>query len=358
MKKILISLLTVLMMVGTPIVLNVDSFIRIQNVYATVKINKKTVRVLKGKTITLKITGTKKKVIWSSNKKSIATVNSKGVVTGKKKGTATITAKVGNKKYTCKVTVEVPVLNKTSITIYTGKSYQLKLNGTQQKITWSSSNKSIATVNSKGKITAKKVGTTYVKAKVQGKVYSCKINIIKDVTYSIKKDNNLNKVINRLNSYCVAESANKPQTKNTEIKLSNKNMISIASYVRYNFNNDETFTKNELVNTVKLLFGKSITNIELGNWIRKAVSYDYTSDPYVYAGGDWGNYCAKYNILKIIETSNNVYKITIDGNMYCYETGKMKKICTVNLYIKKSSQSSYGYIVTKCNYKGTGVGYF
>ncbi len=56
MKKILISLLTVLMMVGTPIVFNVDSFIRIQNVYATVKINKKTVRVLKGKTITLKIT--------------------------------------------------------------------------------------------------------------------------------------------------------------------------------------------------------------------------------------------------------------------------------------------------------------
>ena len=36
----------------------------------------------------------------------VATVTSKGLVTAKKAGTATITAKVGNKKYTCKVTVK------------------------------------------------------------------------------------------------------------------------------------------------------------------------------------------------------------------------------------------------------------
>ncbi|KSV58156.1 Ig-like domain-containing protein [Acetivibrio ethanolgignens] len=76
---------------------------------ATVKISatKKTLTV--GKSFTLKITGAKKKVTWSTSKKSVATVSSKGKVTAKKAGTATITAKVDGKKYTCKVTVKNPV---------------------------------------------------------------------------------------------------------------------------------------------------------------------------------------------------------------------------------------------------------
>lgn len=70
------------------------------------KISKTSVSITAGKKYTLKVTGTKKKVTWSSSKKSVATVSSKGVVTAKKKGTATITAKVSGKKYTCKVTVK------------------------------------------------------------------------------------------------------------------------------------------------------------------------------------------------------------------------------------------------------------
>ena len=59
----------------------------------------------RGKTYTLKVKGTKKKVKWSSNKKTIATVTRKGKVTAKKQGTAVITAKIGKKKYKCKVKV-------------------------------------------------------------------------------------------------------------------------------------------------------------------------------------------------------------------------------------------------------------
>lgn len=76
---------------------------------ATVKLNKKAITLEVGKSTTLKVTGTKKKVTWSSNKKSVATVSSSGKVTAKKAGTAVITAKVGNKKYTCKVTVKEAV---------------------------------------------------------------------------------------------------------------------------------------------------------------------------------------------------------------------------------------------------------
>lgn len=53
----------------------------------------------------LKVTGTKKKVIWTVNKKSVASVTKKGVVKAKKKGKAVITAKVGKRSYQCKVDV-------------------------------------------------------------------------------------------------------------------------------------------------------------------------------------------------------------------------------------------------------------
>ena len=75
-------------------------------VSAAGKINKKKATLKVGQTLQLKVTGTKGKVKWTSSKKSVATVSSKGRVKAKKKGSATITAKIGKKKYTCKVTVK------------------------------------------------------------------------------------------------------------------------------------------------------------------------------------------------------------------------------------------------------------
>lgn len=76
-----------------------------QKAEAAVKLSKSSITIETGKTATLKITGTTKKVTWSSNKKSVATVSTKGTVTAKSVGSATITAAVSGKKYTCKVTV-------------------------------------------------------------------------------------------------------------------------------------------------------------------------------------------------------------------------------------------------------------
>ena len=72
---------------------------------AKIKLNKTKISLQRGKTYTLKVKGTKKKVKWSSNKKTIATVTRKGKVTAQKPGTAVITAKIGKKKYKCKVKV-------------------------------------------------------------------------------------------------------------------------------------------------------------------------------------------------------------------------------------------------------------
>ena len=72
---------------------------------AKVKLNKKSLTLTVGKTYKLKVKGTKKKVKWSSSNKKVASVNKKGKVTAKKAGKVTITAKIGKKKYKCKVTV-------------------------------------------------------------------------------------------------------------------------------------------------------------------------------------------------------------------------------------------------------------
>ena len=77
---------------------------------ATTKINKKKASLNEGYTITLKVSNTSKKVTWTTSSKKIATVKSTGTktakVTGKTPGKATITAKVGDKKYKCVVTVK------------------------------------------------------------------------------------------------------------------------------------------------------------------------------------------------------------------------------------------------------------
>lgn len=144
-----------------------------------IKINKTKYTMNKGQKYTLKISGTKKKVVWSTSNKKVATVNSKGKVTAKKSGTATITAKIGSKKYKCKISVKIPSINKTKICIAKGDTYTLKVKNTNQKIKWSSSDKKVATVNSKGKVTAKKKGTATITAKVGNKKLKCKVTINK-----------------------------------------------------------------------------------------------------------------------------------------------------------------------------------
>lgn len=69
-----------------------------------VKLNKKKMVLEMGTTETLVVSNTDQKVKWSTSNKQIVRVND-GVLTPVAVGTATVTAKVAGKKYTCKVTV-------------------------------------------------------------------------------------------------------------------------------------------------------------------------------------------------------------------------------------------------------------
>ncbi|MCI8280608.1 MAG: hypothetical protein HFI76_02645 [Lachnospiraceae bacterium] len=138
----------------------------------------KNIKLLKGQTKTVKVKNTYRKASYTSSDPHIASIGKNdGKIVARKKGKVTITANVEGKKVTCKVQVEDPKLNVTKKSMVTGDTLQLKLSGTTQKIKWSTSAASKATVSSKGLVTAKKKGTVKIYAKVSDKTYTCTITI-------------------------------------------------------------------------------------------------------------------------------------------------------------------------------------
>lgn len=140
-------------------------------------LNKTKVTIAKNDSIKLSLNGAAVKKFNSSNK-NIAAVSKNGKVVGKHKGKATITVVDTNgKKYTCKITVENPSLNEKAVTLQINQNYKLKLNGNTQKVSWSSSNESVAHVDSEGRVIAYSEGNTVITAKVGSKSFKCKVTV-------------------------------------------------------------------------------------------------------------------------------------------------------------------------------------
>ena len=150
----------------------------------TVTLNKKTATVYKGKTTTLKATVTgadASKVTFTSSNPKVATVNkTTGKVTAKAAGKAVITAKCGNVKATCTVTVKNPTLKltKTSASVKVGKTTKIAAKATPSgKITYKSSNKKIATVSSNGTVKGIKKGTAKITVTCNGVSKTFKVTV-------------------------------------------------------------------------------------------------------------------------------------------------------------------------------------
>lgn len=136
-------------------------------------------------TVTLKATtaGVTGKVTYTSSKPSVAAVAANGKVTAKAAGTAVITAKCGNYKATCKITVKKPSVKASASakTVFVGGTSQItvKKTGVSGKVTYTSSNKSVAVVSAGGKVTAKKAGTATITVKCGSYKATCKITVKK-----------------------------------------------------------------------------------------------------------------------------------------------------------------------------------
>ena len=117
------------------------------------------------------------KLIWKTTNAKIAGVDQKGNVTAITPGTAVISAVYGGKSYSCKVTVQTPVISRKSMTIYIGEKERLSIRNAKTSVRWSSGNNKIVKVDSSGWILAKSLGTTIITAKIGKYSLKCKVHV-------------------------------------------------------------------------------------------------------------------------------------------------------------------------------------
>ena len=137
----------------------------------------------KGQTAT-KITVTKIGVSgnakFTTSDRRIATVDSRGVVRARKAGNARITVQVG--KYKKVVTVRVRnaslKLARTAATVRRGKTTRIRVSAVPSgKVTYTSSNKRIATVTSRGVVKGIRRGTATITVKCNGMTARFKVTV-------------------------------------------------------------------------------------------------------------------------------------------------------------------------------------
>ncbi len=105
-------------------------------------------------------------VTWSVDKDTVATVDANGLVTAVAAGTVVVTATYEDATATVTLTVkdyEVAITEPDSTTIKVGESLELEATANAD-VTWSSSNKDVATVDENGKVTAVAAGTATITA--------------------------------------------------------------------------------------------------------------------------------------------------------------------------------------------------
>ena len=174
-----------------------------------VRVNSDSVTLKEGKSTTVTATvaptnATNKKVTWKSEDTTIATVSSAGKITGVKAGTTkvTVTTADGNFTKTITVTVKAPVLAESveingTNEVQEGKTITLKAtvkptDADDKSVTWTSSDKTIATVSDSGKVKGVKPGKVTITATTKnGKTDTFEVTVTeKPATYTVKLEAN------------------------------------------------------------------------------------------------------------------------------------------------------------------------
>ena len=131
-------------------------------------------------------------------------------------------------------------INKAIITLETGKTTTLKISGTTKSVKWTTSNNKVATVSSKGLVTAKSAGTVNITATVNSKKYTCKVTV-KSVLTSEQATKNIQYVTVETNDGLL-------------VILQNDNKIDVTTEVKvvfYDKNGDMLSTDDDYIKTFK-----------------------------------------------------------------------------------------------------------
>ena len=161
---------------------------------------------------------------WSSDNSGIVSVDQNGNLVPKAKGTTTIRVKVNGREASALIHVEDPFVKFASSTrtMYKGERYtpSISYGPNQGTPVYTTSKKSVATVNSQGMITAKKKGTAYITVKINGKSARLKVSVKNAITLkkpkitSVKKSSRASltikwKKVSGANRYYVYRSSSK-----------------------------------------------------------------------------------------------------------------------------------------------------
>ena len=188
-----------------------------------------------GETKNLKVDKSMGIAAYESSNPYVLSINQKGIAKAKNLGFAvvTITTSKGIYQQTFKVVknhpsivvedmidVDAPKvkLNKTKLYMSTADKATLKVLNTKKTVKWSSSNKSVAKVSSKGVVTPQWFGTAIITARVGNKTLKCTVKVLQEDYWFNDYDKNLSE---KENFYTV--SIMKISSKKYRIKLSTVN---------------------------------------------------------------------------------------------------------------------------------------
>ena len=183
-------------------------------------------------------------VNWSSSDENVATVSSKGVITAKGKGTCTITCTAADgygAKSTCEVTVKQQVteiaISETNASLWVGDTKNITAtatptNANNTNVTWTSSDNSIATVSSKGIITAKGKGTCTITCTASdgyGTKSTCEITIKQQVTEIALSETNASLWVGDTKTLTATASPTTANNTSVEWSSSDDNVATVSS---------------------------------------------------------------------------------------------------------------------------------
>ncbi|MGN0468537.1 MAG: Ig-like domain-containing protein [Acutalibacteraceae bacterium] len=204
-----------------------------------IRISDDSIKLSKGRTKTLTVVvlpldAVNQSVKWTSSDTSVAKVNQSGVVTAVNNGSCMITATTvdGGFKATCSVTVYNVTtgikLDASKVTVAVGSTKVLNAtvlpsNATNKTVKWSSSDKSIVSVNSAGQITAKRKGAAVITAKTADGDHktTCTVTVVRYATGVVMDYSSV--TINAGSSKMLYARVQPSTASNTKIKWSSSN---------------------------------------------------------------------------------------------------------------------------------------
>lgn len=138
-------------------------------------LNQNDIYLKKGEEFHLYVVALNKRVSFTSTDFRVAGVNFNGRVYAYQTGTCFILAKVDDRILKCRV--HVLDINKSHLTIRSGRTKRLDIRGSGAFVRWKSSNPEIATVSMFGKVKGIGKGKAIISGRIKGKTFTCEVKV-------------------------------------------------------------------------------------------------------------------------------------------------------------------------------------